>query len=400
MMMDIDVFAPSHSSFCWLGAWRAPVFPVRSPFDWWEQCKEKRVCGEHIDARARTCVPVRRVSRTMGRTYGTVRRMKEGQGTWNSPLDAGRRLEPGRSTSNSSFLGLLFCVILSCFAEGAWAVTVVAGGEHTCAILNDGSVKCWGKNYKGQRASGRDLSMGRKIRRRTGLPGRAGCGLRGASGGMDPVWLVMIILVAHVVSVNAVFRPSTRKQLDDAINSCLTNGGGLVSGTGRQCCSSSGCYVDDSTGTVYDDIGDWDTSLITDMSSLFMNMHAFNADISGWDTSQVTTMENMFNAWGFNQDISAWNTAKVTNMKGMFARAAAFNQPIGTWDTSTVTKMSHMFSMAAAFNQPIGTWDTSQVTDMEGMFTIGPNSGDTAAFNQPIGTWNTAQVRNMGIRGS
>jgi len=51
--MDIDVFDPSHQ-FCWLGAWRAPVLPQRSPFDWWEQCKEKRVCGEHIDARART----------------------------------------------------------------------------------------------------------------------------------------------------------------------------------------------------------------------------------------------------------------------------------------------------------------------------------------------------------
>ena len=90
----------------------------------------------------------------MERTYGTVRRMKEGQGTCNPPLDAGRRLKPGSSTWNSSLVGLLFCVILSLFAEGAWAVTVVAGGEHTCAILNDGSVKCWGRNHKGQLASG------------------------------------------------------------------------------------------------------------------------------------------------------------------------------------------------------------------------------------------------------
>ena len=77
--------------------------------------------------------------------------------TWkaaNPPRDAGRRRALGKPMSNSSFLGLLFCVILSCFAKGAWAVTVVAGGEHTCAILNDGSVKCWGRNHKGQLASG------------------------------------------------------------------------------------------------------------------------------------------------------------------------------------------------------------------------------------------------------
>ena len=51
MMMDIDVFAPSHQLARRLA--RSSVSSA-SPFDWWEQCKEKRVCGEHIDARART----------------------------------------------------------------------------------------------------------------------------------------------------------------------------------------------------------------------------------------------------------------------------------------------------------------------------------------------------------
>ena len=30
------------------------------------------------------------------------------------------------------------------------AVGISAGGNHTCALLNDGSIQCWGKNYEGQ----------------------------------------------------------------------------------------------------------------------------------------------------------------------------------------------------------------------------------------------------------
>ena len=33
---------------------------------------------------------------------------------------------------------------------GRTAVTVALGGYHTCAILDDGSVKCWGMDYYGQ----------------------------------------------------------------------------------------------------------------------------------------------------------------------------------------------------------------------------------------------------------
>ena len=48
-------------------------------------------------------------------------------------------------------------------------------------------------------------------------------------------------------------------------------------------------------------------------------------------------MNVMFNgAHNFNQDIGNWNTSKVTDMRWMFYNAINFNQDIGNLDTSNV----------------------------------------------------------------
>jgi len=155
----------------------------------------------------------------------------------------------------------------------------------------------------------------------------------------------------------------------------------------------SGCggVVFDSS-SFNEDIGTWDTSQVTAMYSMFSNAAAFNQDIGSWDASQVTSMYSMFDgAAAFNQDIGSWNTSQVTTMSEMFSNAAAFNQDIGSWDTSQVTNTAAMFTNAAAFNQDIGSWDTSQVTSMYSMFS------NAAAFNQDIGSWNTSQVTDMAM---
>ena len=141
-------------------------------------------------------------------------------------------------------------------------------------------------------------------------------------------------------------------------------------------------------GAFNQNIGLWNTASVTDMSRIFSNASAFNQNIGSWNTSAVTNMSYMFYyAGAFNQDISSWNTSAVTNMSSMFFRADAFNQNMGSWNTSAVTNMSEMF-LGSAFNQNIGLWNTTAVTNMSSMF-----SG--SAFNQNIGSWNTAAVTNM-----
>ena len=128
---------------------------------------------------------------------------------------------------------------------------------------------------------------------------------------MASAWLIVTVLVVHVASVSAVFRPTTKHELNYAITSCISN---VPSGV--QCCAASPyCNAGPGTASFIDDIGDWDTSLITDMSSLFDKRDFFNADISQWNTSQVTNMNTMFaSATAFNQPIGSWDTSKVTNM--------------------------------------------------------------------------------------
>ncbi len=67
-------------------------------------------------------------------------------------------------------------------------------------------------------------------------------------------------------------------------------------------------------------LGDIDTSAITDMSGLFENSK--RADFSGiekWNVSNVENMMSMFEgAENFDKDISAWNVDKVKEMHGIF----------------------------------------------------------------------------------
>ena len=67
-------------------------------------------------------------------------------------------------------------------------------------------------------------------------------------------------------------------------------------------------------------LGEIDTSLITDMSELFVD--STRIDFSGIET---------------------WNVSNVLDMSCMFYGAKSFNQPLDNWDVSNVRDMRFMF---------------------------------------------------------
>jgi surface protein len=96
-----------------------------------------------------------------------------------------------------------------------------------------------------------------------------------------------------------------------------------------------------------------------------------------------------FNAINFNQNISNWDTTSVINMSNMFRGARRFNQNINTWDVHEVFDMSGMFHGATRFNQSLSRWDVSGVGLMDNMFR------DASNFDQSLASWSISHVRSM-----
>lgn len=138
-------------------------------------------------------------------------------------------------------------------------------------------------------------------------------------------------------------------------------------------------------------ISSWDTSSVTDMTSLFFTNPAFNQPLP-WNTANVRSMNGMFsNTASFNQSLNHFRVSSVTSMLSMFNGALAFNQPLDQWDISSVRTIAAIFQGARTFNQDINLWDTSTVTNMGSAF------ANAEAFNQPLFRWNTTSVTDMGF---
>ena len=144
------------------------------------------------------------------------------------------------------------------------------------------------------------------------------------------------------------------------------------------------------------DLSNFDTSKVTNMSSMFGSMSKLTTlNLSNFDTSKVTDMGFMFYGMSklTNLNLSNFDTSKVTNMSGMFSIMPSLTTlDISSFDTSKVTDMGFMFSsMSKLTTLNISNFDTSKVTYMRYMFNNMSNLTTLNLFH-----FDTSKVTNMG----
>ena len=136
-----------------------------------------------------------------------------------------------------------------------------------------------------------------------------------------------------------------------------------------------------------------DTSAITDMSFLFLNINVIidNIDLSNWDVSNVTTMEGLFNnCKKFNCDLNKWDVSNVKDMSYMFYNCGNFDCDLSNWDVSKVENMYTMFEGCSKFKgKGLENWNVSKVENISYMFF------DCINFDCDLSNWNVNNVKNM-----
>lgn len=144
------------------------------------------------------------------------------------------------------------------------------------------------------------------------------------------------------------------------------------------------------------DLSNFDTSKVTNMSSMFGSMSKLTTlNLSSFNTSKVADISNMFYGMSklTNLNLSNFDTSKVTNMSGMFSIMPSLTTlDISSFDTSKVTDMGFMFSsMSKLTTLNISNFDTSKVTYMRYMFNNMSNLTTLNLFH-----FDTSKVTNMG----
>lgn len=116
-----------------------------------------------------------------------------------------------------------------------------------------------------------------------------------------------------------------------------------------------------------------DTSMVTNMSSMFAGSSSLTyLDLSSFDTSNVRDMSYMFEwcEWLKAVDLSSFDTANVEDMTAMFGACYSMDQlDISSFDTARVKKVERMFWCCSALkNLQVSVLNMSNVTSSEDMF--------------------------------
>lgn len=165
----------------------------------------------------------------------------------------------------------------------------------------------------------------------------------------------------------------------------------------------------------------YDTSRITDMTSLFSGILSVERnvrflDLSNWKTHNVRLMPAMFANCIFNPQskIENWDVSNVINLQSMFSNCRLFNRPIQSWNVSKVKRASYLFHQCDSFNQPLHTWNTSNFLFTDLMFAEAENMEwdwpiedwdmsnvvsavgmfkDCVTLNRPLNSWNVSKLK-------
>ena len=143
------------------------------------------------------------------------------------------------------------------------------------------------------------------------------------------------------------------------------------------------------------DISNFNTSKVTDMSNMFYDCNdLITLNISSFDTSNVTNMSGMFHFCRklTNLTLGKFNTTinpeiKDKKMASMFASCGELKElDLQNWKVSNATDMSYMFNGCSNLTTlNLSKWEISNATNMEGMFNYCENLTTLNLSNWKIG---------------
>jgi hypothetical protein len=113
---------------------------------------------------------------------------------------------------------------------------------------------------------------------------------------------------------------------------------------------------------------------VTTIRGMFVAVPDDNLDTSKWDTSNVTDMTSLFESSNARPDTSQWNTEKVTSMAGAFQATTLANPDTARFDTGNVSSISSMFILSSNARPDTSQWNTGKMIAMSNAFQAAPRA--------------------------